>query len=124
MRIERLVGFAVLAGFFTSAQAVSVICPNPGRIQQGADFSYSATAPNGRAWHGEQVGTAKVDPTTYTFKGASIAASTIACHYKGEDGAALTLKLSAERVEPGSQDKWGDGNCDSDKPTVCAFTFP
>lgn len=124
MRNKLVLWLAVLAGFAANVQAASVVCPNPGRIQQSADFNYSATAPDGQTWHGEQAGTAKVDLTTYAFTSASIAATTIACHYKSEGGVALTLHLGVEGVEPGSQKKWKDGYCASDKVTGCAFVLP
>lgn len=128
MRIQLTLGFVTLIGVVVSAQAASVICPPPSRIEQssseGSGFSYSAKAPNGNLWRSDQAGTAEADLKAYAFAGASLDASKVACHYHGPGDAVLTLQLKTDDAAPGNQESWNNSACSSDKPTRCAFTLP
>ncbi|MDY7563252.1 DUF3757 domain-containing protein [Pseudomonas sp. 10B1] len=112
-----------------NAHAVTTSCPAVSDIKQTAEgqgFTYTATAPNGQKWTGENPMADESDLQNVTFKMAAIRSTSssgdfVACDYEGKKNEAVRMTLKTQAAAKPVGIAWKEKECKETNPALCTF---
>lgn len=121
-------GIITMIALMGNAYAATTACPAVSDIKQTADgkgFSYTAAAPNGQQWVGENPMADESDLKNVTFKMASIRTNTsktfVACDYEGKKDEAVRMSLTTKSAAKPVGTAWKGNECKENNQELCTF---
>ena len=121
-------GIITMIALMGNAYAATTACPAVSDIKQTADgngFSYTAAAPNGQQWVGENLMADESDLKNVTFKMASIRTNAsktfVACDYEGKKDEAVRMSLTTKSVAKPVGTAWKGNECKENNQELCTF---
>ena len=111
-----------------NAYANTITCPAAAEIKQaakGQGFTYSAPAPHGQQWIGENPMADETDLKNITFKMAAIRQNSdgehyVACDYEGKKDETVRIALKTREAAKPIGGTWKT-ECKEANPTHCTF---